>query len=915
MLIDLTCPAEVFQAALPTEEMPAVSLALYNLSDRVIVSVEVTLRLLGSTGAEKERVSFRARSLNGRPHSTFRMNVPCPPCPSAFRADATVDKVWFSDNDCWRRESSRSVEYTPNELPVSPALTSLKFVAGENAVGFPSQQDGLWVCVCGRPNPDTADTCARCRQAKETVFARYNRDAVEMQFSLREKQLDLSTRNVREDTARMQRIREEEYNLAQRRKARRKRLLLCLPLCAAITAAILFAGAPGLRLWAANRAMERQDWRAAAETLRELGTFGGADAKLAECAWQDAKALAEKAETPEELRAAAEALRGVTGHPESLEMADEADLRRARAALDEKDPAAAQEALRALDEEDPRRMALENEIFFTEGKLKMAAGDYAKAREIFLTLSNVFPDAGMLAAECVYIPASAMIDEGRYEEAIAEMNRIPDHPQSRTAILECHYKMACAALENGDKQTAAAEFMMADEYGDAKDRMTETVYAMAEEALTAGDTAGAQTLFASLPGYAPAEEKNLQCILALAKEAMNSREYDRAAELLERLPEGYADAGELVPKATYLAGTAAMKNKEFDRAAALLERAGEYRDAKKQLQNALEQAARARLEAGDAAGALELFGRITDQEAIKKLKKEAEYLDAVAQAEAGGDPAALRARFEALGIYKEAVTWAKRMAYAEAEAAAAAGETLAAAKLYAAAGDWSDAAEKAAAQYGIYYGVPAEKAQQAMDSGEYAKAAALLEEIDRTNLPKAYAGIAELYDDACLKAGEALYQAGRPYEASAYFRKVKDVRRTQRWFSNACYRIIGKWADKSGKVIAEFREDSTCTIAGEEFTFLVSDSFTLKTEENGAMASSFRISSLTDTQLNLRDMREGHSAVYELRKQPGPPAAGSTPVPAPTPAPQAAGQTENAENTGSEDGSGPDSFAVKDGEP
>ena len=53
MLIDLTCPAEVFRTALPTEEMPAASLALYNLSDRVIVSVEVTLRLLSGSGARK----------------------------------------------------------------------------------------------------------------------------------------------------------------------------------------------------------------------------------------------------------------------------------------------------------------------------------------------------------------------------------------------------------------------------------------------------------------------------------------------------------------------------------------------------------------------------------------------------------------------------------------------------------------------------------------------------------------------------------------------------------------------------------------------------------------------------------------------------------------------------------------------
>ena len=45
MLIDLTCPAEVFQVSLPTEERPSAELILYNLSDRVIVSAEVTLRL------------------------------------------------------------------------------------------------------------------------------------------------------------------------------------------------------------------------------------------------------------------------------------------------------------------------------------------------------------------------------------------------------------------------------------------------------------------------------------------------------------------------------------------------------------------------------------------------------------------------------------------------------------------------------------------------------------------------------------------------------------------------------------------------------------------------------------------------------------------------------------------------------
>ena len=77
--IDLTCPAEIFRTALPTEEIPAATLTLFNLSDRVITSVEVMLRLLDENGGETERLAFRGRALNGRPHSTFLMTVPCAP--------------------------------------------------------------------------------------------------------------------------------------------------------------------------------------------------------------------------------------------------------------------------------------------------------------------------------------------------------------------------------------------------------------------------------------------------------------------------------------------------------------------------------------------------------------------------------------------------------------------------------------------------------------------------------------------------------------------------------------------------------------------------------------------------------------------------------------------------------------------
>ena len=869
MLIDLTCPAEVFSTALPTEEIPAVSLALYNLSDRVIVSVEVTLKLKNGSGAEMERVVYRARALNGRPHSSFRMNIPCSPVSGARGADVTIDKVWFNDNAVWRRENSSSVEYTSNALPVSKALADLQFVAGETAVGFPSQQDGLWVCVCGRPNPDSEEYCARCRREKTLLFTRYNREAVEKQVAQREKQLELSTRNVREDTARMQRIREEEYEQKQRRKGRRWRLLICIPVCAFVAALALGVCAPVLQLFAANKAIREKHWDNAIHSLTILGpSFPGTEQKLKDVRKAMAMEKADAAQTAEQMQAAADELRALEDDAEAAARADELDLGRAKSAMDAGNTEAAREAVEIFPEDDERRLAIENECLYIEAKAQMAAGDYEDAREAFLILygNPAFPDTGTLAAECVYLPAAELIEKGKYDEAIAEMSRIPDYSPSRAAILECHYRKAQEAETLGDLETASAEYLMAGDYEDAAAKTQETVYLLAEEKFAAGDTAAARSLYASIPGYPPAAEREKEATLILAREAMERQEYEAAAELLDTLPEGYSDTAELIPRTAYLAGSDASRRKDWEKAVSFLEQAGDYRDAPSMLEKALENLCRARLDDGDGTGALELIPRITHSKYYREYKNEAEYLDAMAQISLGGDPADLQKRFEALGNYRDAAKRAKQMIYVQAQNAETLGEILKAAKLYEEAGSYQDAKEKSKALYDSYYGGLAEQVKVAMDAGDFPLAVTLLETIDREALPEQYAGLRNDYEAACLSAGEKLYQAGRPYEAAQYFRLVSDARKTRKWLNGACYRIIGQWQNKEGEITAEFREDSTCEIAGEAFVFLVSDSYTLKIEEDGEMKTAFRISNLTDERLSLRDIREGHTEVYELTR-------------------------------------------------
>ena len=110
MLIDLTCPAEVFQVSLPTEEHPAAECSLYSLSDRIIVSADVTLKLQNDRGVDLEKTSVTIRPLNARPHSSFRMSIPCNFHPGTEKAVVSFDKVRFSDQTAWERKDENETE-------------------------------------------------------------------------------------------------------------------------------------------------------------------------------------------------------------------------------------------------------------------------------------------------------------------------------------------------------------------------------------------------------------------------------------------------------------------------------------------------------------------------------------------------------------------------------------------------------------------------------------------------------------------------------------------------------------------------------------------------------------------------------------------------------------------------------------
>ncbi len=561
-LIDLSCPAEVFRTALPTEEIPAATVTLFNLSDRVIASAEVLLRLLDKDGGETERLAFRGRALNGRPHSTFLLTVPCAYSAGLKSLDVTVEKVWYADNETWRRNPANAVEYTPNTLPVSPALTNLKYAAGETAVGYPSMQNGLWVCVCGRPNPEGETWCARCGRQMEEVFSRFTPEAVKTQISLRERQLDLNSRNMREDTIRMQRIREEEYKKKKTRRGNRIRILFAAFFAAALTAATLFFFEPLLRLSAGKRALETGDAAGAKEVFRALGSFGGANELIPECDWLIAQEAADSASGAEELAEAAALLRAVKDRPEAADRANELDLIRSRLLLGNNRWAEALQALESLPEDYPGRVELRQSCLTAKAWSLQNNGQYAEAREVWLELADM-PGAKEQAALCIYEPAKQLMEQGDWDGAIAMFSTIPDYRDSREKTHECHYRKAAALEAAGDIDGASREYLLAGNWDDAQEKYNGMTYAQAEALEKAGDIKGAQALYSAIPDYADANDRDRACRYQLAKEAASILEYSTVLEILKGVPDDYKDTKALRGEASYKRAQAAFGREDW----------------------------------------------------------------------------------------------------------------------------------------------------------------------------------------------------------------------------------------------------------------------------------------------------------------------------------------------------------------
>lgn len=952
MRIDLTCPAELWRYELPRSGYPACELMLYNLGEKTIVSVEVTVILTDRDGEETQRVIYRAHDLDGRPATAFAVTVPVEEGVQAQGLEVMIDKVWFEGSSVWRRGKYALSEYTPNTLPNSRSLEMLRYVAGSNAVGFPQEQDGLWVCVCGRPNAAEERVCARCHREREQVFVQFNREAIEKLAAQREQQLSLKAKAAREDASRLQLQREKEYD-AKRRK--RHRILAgagaCV-LCVGAAYGAVFHLWPYLRYRGAVGDMEAGRYDQARAVFADMGDYAEASANVNRCLYLAAEAdLTDEADEAT-LLAARDTFIALGAYEDAPALLQEADWLRANLLLSQGDTATAAALYTSLADYKDSAAQLK-ECAYRDAKALLDARAFGDAREAFLALGD-YSDAAEQARECVYQAAADALATGDAASAIEQFGTIEGYRDADDQRKAAYYLYGTHLASAGDMVAAGDAFLAAGDYEDALDQARVRLYAPAQAAYDDQDYQTAAALYGRILGYEDATDKYQECTLTLAQRAMQDREYQLAQTLLATLPGSYENVLELRQECIYLPasnsltakdwqaavdgfsqistykdsadkltqaryGLAAQKAAEGDYAAAvtLYELLGSYKDSESSLRTARYNLGVACLEEGSLAEAEALFTLLGDYKDSEDKLLEIRFRLAQSVYDAG-DYATARAQFAALSGYGQADEMTAACDYALAGAAAEAGRTLDAAAMYASLGDYEDAAEQARALYytlgtqalgsgqtlsaarlfakasgyqdadalaessfDAYYQEAAISAQDAMDNGEYALAATLLGHMDLTELPEKYAGLDEMWQEACYQEAQALYAAGKPYEALAYYRAIPDYRDVAQRLERTCYLILGQWATSDGRIYT-FREDSTCILNGENLYFQA-DTYALSTGATpDKLVQTHSVSSINATSMTLKDTRTGSVQTLRLTK-----VAESEPLATATPAPTA----------------------------
>ncbi len=620
MQIDLSCPIELWHFQMPTPENPVCTLQLYNLTNKVVKSVQACFLCFNQDGEQLSRYVERVQGLTAPEHCAFEMSVSIDQGADAFDMGFIVEKVWFEDNTIWRRGANAPTEYEVPRPLSKERLTLLKEFAGDDATCFPSDQGDVWVCVCARPNGDTEETCRRCQRDKHKVFTSYNQAIIENELFKRQNAIEEKQRAERLEQLKIIKEKEEVE-----RKKKRKRKIIVTSLSATVLSGALFYGTyfhfiPYYNYTNAQKMLKNAQYDHAKTEFLSLEDYKDSKTMVLECDYQAGKA-ALLAGTYTSLQAAQQVF-------SSLDYLDSQTLSKEAVYMQAEKRSASHEWANAktLYAKIPQYKDANDKVLLCDYNLALTLKDnleYEKAHEAFVQLAS-YKDADEQALECLYQPALLALDKQEPEKAIALFIQLEDYRESKIKLQEAYY-MAGDLLHKEEKfELAADNFLKAGEYKDAFSRATQCLYDPAMLLMQEGKYQEAAQSFEKIIDFKDAKTQYDACLYKQAELLIEDKKYEEALVLLEKAT-SLEDAKELAKECYYQPGVALLQEGKIEEALQLLGKIKGYKDVDDLYDEIAYKKANEALQNANYTEAINLFTTLSTYEDSPSLLNKAKY--------------------------------------------------------------------------------------------------------------------------------------------------------------------------------------------------------------------------------------------------------------------------------------------------
>ncbi len=628
MRIDFTCPVELINIKLPTAGNQVCTFTLNNLAEKSINSIEVILSFFDADDdilfEQRERLSgFVAETRKAVDLSFEAADVE-----DVEYTQLNIEKLWFVDNAVWRNENIDEAEYTLNLLPEGKNLSNLKSLAGNDAIAYPSQQGELWVCVCGRPNPEDEFACVRCGREKLQIFSEFNKQAIDKNVKEFQSKLSEDDKAARIEAANKV---EQQRKIQERKKQKNKKNLISLAVLfvvALIGLAVYFYGLPAYNDNQATNLIKEGKYEEAITILNKLPKRYDISERLQESNLGIVKNNIEL-NTEKSLKEAMEGLIPLGEYSNSAELAMEARYKLGDLYINEKRYDEAIDIFNNISNYGDSKVKL-NAASYGKAEDFLKAGEYSDAYEIFIGLGN-YSDSGEKVVECLYNLGKAALNENNYEDALLFFDQTQGFEDSDALLVDAGYKLAATLFETQEFARAGELYLKAANskdaatlYPDARTKANSCLYEAGKQAYNNGEYEQAIDYLVGIQDFTDAGVMYKDSVYRIAESTMNNGELDEALKMLDGI-EGSDDVNELKAQINY---KLAEKDLEAGNKQAAIEKftaLGEYSDSSQRLQMIAYSSAEEEFTTGNYENAAKLFGDLGKFSDSEERAKESLY--------------------------------------------------------------------------------------------------------------------------------------------------------------------------------------------------------------------------------------------------------------------------------------------------